>query len=89
MESLIYYWGCGRYVAGSSGYNHGDYIVSNLTDITTKIIPFFSKYPIKGIKSLDFSDFCKVAQKMENKDHLTEEGLNQIRLIKSGMNTGR
>jgi hypothetical protein len=56
-----------------------------LTDITTKIIPFFSKYPIKGIKSLDFSDFCKVAQKMENKDHLTEEGLNQIRLIKSGM----
>lgn len=89
MESLVYYLGCGRYVAGSFGYNYGDYIVSNLTDITTKIIPFFSKYPIKGIKALDFSDFCKVAQKMGNKDHLTEEGLNQIRLIKSGTNTGR
>jgi len=26
---------------------------------------------------------------MENKSHLTPEGLEQIRLIKSGMNTGR
>jgi hypothetical protein len=26
---------------------------------------------------------------MKNKAHLTEEGLNRIRLIKAGMNTGR
>jgi hypothetical protein len=26
---------------------------------------------------------------MKNKAHLTEEGLNQIRRIKAGMNTGR
>ncbi len=91
MKSLVDYLGCGRYVAGPLGYNHGEFIVSNLSDITKIIIPFFGteKYPIKGNKSFDFSDFCKAAQIMENKDHLTSEGLDQIRLIKSGMNRGR
>jgi hypothetical protein len=35
-----------------------------------------------GIKYKDFEDFCKVAKLMQNKAHLTEEGLNQIRQIK-------
>lgn len=30
-------------------------------DIYTKIIPLFRKYKIKGIKWLDFEDFCKTA----------------------------
>ena len=34
-------------------------------------------------------DFCKVANLMEGKLHLTKEGLDQIRKIKDGMNTGR
>jgi hypothetical protein len=35
------------------------------------------------------SDFCKAAELMRNKAHLTWEGLSKIREIKSGMNTGR
>ena len=89
MKSLVEYLGCGRYVAGPLGYDHGEFIVSNLSDITEIIIPFFEKYPIKGNKSLDFSDFCKATQIMENKSHLTFEGLDKIRLIKSGLNRGR
>lgn len=54
-----------------------------------KIIPFFEKYPILGEKSRDFKDFCKVAEQMKQKKHLTKEGLDQIREIKEGMNTGR
>ena len=54
-----------------------------------KIIPFFEKYPIKGVKALDYADFCKVAELMKNKAHLTEHGLEEIRKIKSGMNRGR
>jgi hypothetical protein len=38
---------------------------------------------------LDFNDFCKIADFMKNKSHLTSEGLEQIRHIKSGMNRGR
>jgi len=56
---------------------------------SSKIIPFFSKYPIEGVKAKDFDDFCKVAELMKSKVHLTSDGLEQIRKIKSGMNRGR
>lgn len=89
MKSLVDYLGCGRYVTGPEGYNHCEFIVSNLSDITKTIIPFFEKYSIRGNKLLDFSDFCKVAKIMENKAHLTTEGLDKIHLIKASMNRGR
>jgi hypothetical protein len=38
---------------------------------------------------LDYLDWCKVAELMKNKAHLTEEGLSKIRKIKAGMNKGR
>jgi hypothetical protein len=41
------------------------------------------------VKAQDFKDFCKVADLMKEKKHLTEEGLEQIKLIKAGMNTWR
>lgn len=63
--------------------------VTKFADIINIIIPFFQKYPIQGIKRLDFTDFVKVAELINNKQHLTKEGLDQILLIKSGMNTGR
>ena len=53
------------------------------------ILPFFDRYPLHGIKSRDFQDFCKVAKIMEDKSHLTPEGINKIKSIKSGMNIGR
>jgi hypothetical protein len=83
MKSLVDYLGCGRYVTAPLGYNHGNFIVSNLSDITKNNYPFFEKYPIKGNKFLDFFDFSKAAQIMENKVHLTFEGLDQIRLMNS------
>ena len=54
------------------------YWVRKLSDINDKIIPFFQKYPIIGIKSKDFYDFCKVAEMLKDKKHLTMEGLKQI-----------
>jgi hypothetical protein len=38
---------------------------------------------------LDYLDWCKVAELMKNKAHLTWEGLSKIRKIKAGMNKGR
>ena len=53
------------------------------------IIPFFDKYPIIGMKALDFADWCKTAELMKNKAHLTPQGLEEIKKIKQGMNKGR
>jgi hypothetical protein len=86
LRSFIQYLDCGnayKYV------ERVDYSVTKFSDLTHKIIPFFQKYPVKGVKSYDFEDFCKVAELMKNKAHLTPEGLEEIRLIKSGMNKGR
>lgn len=54
-----------------------------------KIIPFINKYPLQGSKILNFVAFCKVAELMNNKAHLTKDGLEEIRKIRSGMNNGR
>ena len=41
------------------------------------------------MKALDFADFCRAAELMKEKKHLTKEGLEEIRQIKAGMNQGR
>lgn len=62
-----------------------NYRVSRINDITQKIIPYFNQYPLLGYKALDFSNFCKVAELVKNKAHLTGEGLQKIRDIKTDM----
>jgi hypothetical protein len=39
--------------------------------------------------NLFFIDFCKIAELLKNKAHLTEQGLDLILKIKNGMNKGR
>ena len=64
-------------------------VIVKYLDIIEKIVPFFELYPLIGIKQNDFKDWCKIAKLMLNGSHLTNEGLNQIRKIKDGMNKGR
>jgi hypothetical protein len=88
LESLVTLFGCGR-VERTPRRSVVNFVVTNLSDITDKIIPFFNKYPIQGVKALDYADFCKVAKVMKDKGHLTVDGMELIQKIKSGMNTGR
>ena len=86
MRSLIEYFDCGRVYKSREIFN---FEITKFSDIENKIISFFKKHPIQGVKALDFADWCKVAEIMKEKRHLTREGLEQIRQIKAGMNTGR
>ena len=63
--------------------------ITKTFDNVNKIIPFFEKYPISGIKTLDFANFKEVAYIIKNKEHLTEKGYNKILEIKSNMNQKR
>ena len=63
--------------------------INKFSDLTCKVIPFFSKYPIVGVKLQDFQDWCRVAEIIKSKNHLTSNGLDLIRQIKAGMNRGR
>jgi hypothetical protein len=88
MESLIKYLGSGK-IYKYAGKPAVVITIFNFSDITNTIIPFFEKNPLLGVKLLDYIDWCKIAKLMNEGYHLTSEGLNKIREIKSGMNTGR
>jgi hypothetical protein len=88
MKSLISFFDCGRY-ASRSNKDYGDFLVTTISDINDKIIPFFQKYEIKGGKVNDFADFSKAAEIIKTKGHLTSEGLNKLLVLKDGMNRKR
>lgn len=87
LELIAKYLNCGIVYAKSK--NAFVLKIQKFEDLTKNLIPLFVNNKIQGIKQLDYLDFCKVAKLMSIKKHLTVEGLNQIRKIKSGMNRGR
>jgi hypothetical protein len=42
-------------------------IIVKISDIVNIIIPFFEKYPIVGMKSLDFADFFEKSSRNNKK----------------------
>lgn len=88
LDKLISFFGAGRY-HGIKGKGWGSYECSKFSDIKLKIIPFFNQYSIVGIKNKDFKDWCKIANLIDTKRHLTEDGLAEILKIKKGMNKER
>ena len=65
------------------------YMVRNFPAIEDKLIPFFSKHRIQGVKVRDLKDWCLEVELIKNKAHLTKEGLDNIRNIKASLNKGR
>lgn len=86
MGSIVKYLNCGTI------YFRGDVVdfhVQKFSQIYENIIPFFTKYPVLGVKKENFEDFRKAAELIKEKAHLTIAGLEQIREIKDGMNSHR
>jgi LAGLIDADG endonuclease/Cytochrome c oxidase subunit III len=89
LNRIMNYFGCGMIEKVSTRPDGVVFIVYKLSDISSKIIPFFHKYPLQGTKLLDYKYFCKVASLMENKSHLTYIDLEEIRLLKANINKER
>ena len=88
MEKIVEYFGSGK-IYKYGGKSAVSLTIVDFTDITNIIVPFFNKNPLIGIKLYDYLDWCKIHSLMINRSHLTVEGINSIRKIKSGMNIGR
>jgi hypothetical protein len=57
MASLINFFECGKYaIRGKGNIPAGDYRCVKFSDISAKIVPFFKKHIIRGIKFWDFQD---------------------------------
>lgn len=68
--------------------NSVQYRVGSLKDLNDQIIPHFDKYPLITQKKADFILFKKIINLMNNKEHLTLEGLHKILAIKGSLNLG-
>ena len=73
MELIIKFLGSGKL------YQYTDkaavvVTISKFSDIINKIIPFFDKNSIQGVKLLDYQDWCKVSKLISDNSHLTLEG---------------
>jgi len=69
----------GKYIYDSMKRKTSLLQIRNNFYVINKIIPFFNKYPILGVKSLDFAYFKEVAELVKNRKHLTESGLKKNR----------
>ena len=87
LRTIEKFFGCGR--VEKRNQKACDFTVNSFKDFEQKIVPFFLKYPLQGSKLLNFEDFNKVVKIMTIKGHLTKKGLETIKIIKAGMNTGR
>jgi len=65
------------------------YQVENFKAIQTNVIPFFNRFGfLSAKKKRDFSKFKQIAKLMDQKDHLTPEGIQDILKIRKDMNDG-
>jgi len=85
------FFGAGTIKWDQKSHKYLRYEVKSFTAINSIIIPFFNseKNTLLTSKRLNFLDFQKVANMVVNREHLSEAGLNQIKTIKAGMNSGR
>uniref|UniRef100_UPI0030027DFB LAGLIDADG homing endonuclease n=1 Tax=Elmerina hispida TaxID=1245649 RepID=UPI0030027DFB len=63
--------------------------VNNLSHLVNIIIPFYEQHSLYGAKHVDFLDFKKGVTLVESKLHLTLDGLEELKLISSRMNSLR
>lgn len=84
------YFGCGKVYLNRRFDNHNEdlyrYCVRSLSDLKTKIIPFFRENPLKSHKAEDFKLFCQAMEAISGGEHLNIIGLEKIAHIAMRMN---
>lgn len=88
LQKFISFFDCGLLKKDSRNSTYS-FKISNHADIIEKLVPFFLKYSIEGVKALDFKDWIKGVEIVKSKNHLTISGLNELQTIKGNMNTRR
>jgi hypothetical protein len=87
LYALKAYFGC-----GVVRKDHGDrmaYRVRGKEHLLRHIVPFFVKHPLKSRKRVEFQKFRRILLMMEAGDHLTAEGVEEIRRLAAQVNRGQ
>ena len=87
MEKFIEFFGCG-YVVNDTPMKL-QYRIRDRKQLSENLFPFIDQNSLLTVKSLDYFDFKHVHSMLENKLHLTPQGLDEIRVIQARMNRNR
>ena len=82
------YFNCGT-ISSIDKNGHVNLTIKRIADINNIIIPFFTKYPLRGTKHLDYLLFVEAADIFSKNEHLTEKGTARLLELKNQMNTNR
>jgi len=90
LESIRNFFGCGSIVVKSKGKNPSfEFKIVGINDLSSIVLPFFDNNILMTSKLFNYKDFRTIVLMCSNGEHLTLEGLEKIRKISNGMNTGR
>lgn len=87
MDKFVDFFGCGYVINDTS--MKVQFRIRDRQDLSGKLFPFLDQNLLMTVKSLDYLDFKLVHSMLEDKIHLTQEGLDKIRSIQAGMNLKR
>jgi len=90
LELIRSRFGCGQIQRNLRDDNHTEdlliFRIRKFEDITRLVIPFFQTHPLRTAKRQQFDLFVRAVGLMQEKAHLSAEGLEQIRRIAQQMN---
>ena len=90
LRDLQQFFGCGNIFVNRRTDNHKEnlfrFCVRSVADLREKVIPFFQENPLRTAKQQDFVKFVSVIRMMEEKKHLSIEGIAEIARIVETMN---
>jgi hypothetical protein len=90
LNQICLFLNCNLLTKTQKSTNNTYYTLAASSKVSLGIlIRYFSKYPLFTSKFLDYKDWEQVAYLILNNQHLTEEGINTVELVKSRMNTKR
>jgi LAGLIDADG endonuclease len=86
LEAIQKFFNYGSIYSNKNGVSN--YIIRSIK-LINNFIERFEETQLLGAKALDYADFCKAVWLMNNKSHLTPEGLAEFKTIAAGMNSTR
>ncbi len=81
LERLAIFLDCGK-IRETKNRETIEWVITRSNDINLKLIPFLTKHSLSGVKLLDFERFKEASFLIENKMHLTPEGVTVIKILK-------
>ena len=90
LEDLVKHFGCGKVYVNRRDDNRREdlsrYYVSRFQDLRDIIVPYFLDHPLRTSKRHNFDKFARIIDMMDQRVHLTVEGIVRIAEISQTMN---